>query len=765
MGDLYLVAFNNILYTLIYNMASQDLISEIDKIKTINDLYKIDKPADTATEEEKSQYEAHKTQNARQLKQLKIQITKYILERIKKYYSILKLEDVNTHYISNYGKAYVEYRENTAKLEAEINTLISQKIIIEDLITDKIPVKPLFIEIKETNIRKLSEPFLLKPSYVGHSVNEPNRKYFRLPSYTVLNKDELKQTFIEIEKEQLLKMYKIKVMVDQYALSILNLEEKTKECVVLSKIMEDFIKDSKFYITEATFYENFIFRFKEEAKEFIETNIGKPNTIYTITNIISNDLLNPRRHNPLYRTSYIFNIEDYPQINDEFKTRMGKKLNKTTLIQQLTNNTLDRTSKIKIIKYITDNYHKFNNTELDKINMRVSQHILLNFDTPITKEEKDIIDNYKMLVLSPDEALKESKKQIENLTLDNAETIINIIKRIHPNEQKQIYNMLDAKIMREQENATDNDTKNKWSSLLIKSINEQETLTVLKTVDSDKSSRGLVLLNTELKEKIKNNKIMIVDILKNINKYIPDKQTTYYNFKYDVDTILQIEDNSTLNYLQKILNYIIDINIQMDKIRRISTKPAEYQKTVLFENAVDMILQGFIKGKNLMVTRDFFFKIKDVKWSPRVNLPLGQLERISIPNAIGGLNAKGYKISISLVLSIDGQSDTSVVFQRKCDEHIEAISSVSSYLYGEMKDKIDNILTSKAMETCKEIKTVEDMKRCVIPKVTKSIPLDIFYTPHRGINTGIVISNPRTEEDEDVISSKDITYDDKDLHI
>jgi hypothetical protein len=100
-----------------------------------------------------------------------------------------------------------------------------------------------------------------------------------------------------------------------------------------------------------------------------------------------------------------------------------------------------------------------------------------------------------------------------------------------------------------------------------------------------------------------------------------------------------------------------------------------------------------------------------------------------------GSDKKAYEIDISLVLSIEGRSDTSLAFERKCTENQQAIGQIWNEIYGGLKNAVNTRLDKleekrrKVEEiNCKNIAdlSIQGMKQCLI-KSKKSQPLDIYY--------------------------------------
>jgi hypothetical protein len=717
---------------------SEQLYSKQDVLDKINNIHLID---DISSKLDINNFKIYK-----------IKFTQKTLKYISDY------TKNNNNYISDYGKTYLELKKKKDDLEQMIKSLNEEKIKMKykEIMDKKLPEQYLYVYVKSTNLKSFGERFLLMPSYIGWKSDRPTLRHFVLPNETALTRDEFMNNNKNIANEELVDLYKMKVFLERYIYIVIEFEQHFSECEYLKEIIDKEIDNKYMFIADDN-YSDFLEQFKNKLIDEVNKNldkksdaaktIGKFELIGLSKKILDGLLENERNieNQPKFGIGRKFTIKIKQETDIEnIVKRKIELINPDRYIERLDKmiiniNKLDLENDVfKKIEIMLKNYTKDNKHLLNKIkevlNAILKMNTIVISNDPITarvREIEKIISKYEQ---TKQEQYDELKKLFDkpSFNTNDIETVLNQFDNILPAKQKEILMLLNTKILELRDKATTIQEKEKFTEYLKQSIDKEELLKFV-PVAIITEDQGLIkehiILDTELKTKIqKDKKIDIIkEILKNINDHLVGQTINkMYNFKYDSSSILKIK---TQSYVQFILETIIDINIQMRKINSIASK-GQNIRIMLFKDVVELLLNKVIKGRKLMATRDFYFIIKDVKWSPKERNALNNKEK-----TILGSDKKAYEIDISLVLSIEGRSDTSLAFERKCTENQQAIGQIWNEIYGGLKNAVNTRLDKleekrrKVEEiNCKNIAdlSIQGMKQCLI-KSKKSQPLDIYY--------------------------------------
>jgi hypothetical protein len=673
-------------------------------------------------------------------------------QKTLKYISNYARSDAN--YISDYGKKYLELKKKKDDLEKMIKSLNEEKIKLKykDIMDTKLPEQYLYVYVKSTNLKSFGERFLLMPSYIGWKSDRPTLRHFVLPNETALTRDEFMNNNKEIANEELIDLYKMKVFLEQYIYVCIEFEKHRTKCDHLKNIINDDVKP-KFMFKARDNYSDFLEQFKKKLLGELDkywsnqriADIGKTQLKQKAETILS-DLLKSRRGDenaPEFAVDRKFTVEIeketaiYNKLKGKIEATDPEKY--IERLNKMKNNisTDDNIKKnLKSIEVMLGSYTENNKPLLNKIKevldaiLNSSRIVQPNDEiTANVRKIKQIISKYER---TKQEQYEEIKRLFDKplFTIDDIKIILEQFVNVLPAKQKEILMLLNKKILELRDKATTIEEKEEFTDFLKQSIDKEELLKfvpVATTIEEEGNIKEHITLDTDLKNKIEKDKNIdiIKEILKNINEYLVSQNINQmYNFKYDSSSILKIKTDGTLSF---ILETIIDINIQMRKINSIASK-GQNIRIMLFKEVVELLLNKVVKGRKLMATRDFYFIIKDVKWSPKERKDLNNKEKLLL-----GSDKKAYEIEISLVLSIEGRSDTSLAFERKCNENEQAIGQIWNEFYGGLKnainDKLDELdADNKKPPNCRELGSlnIQGINQCLTNK-GKSRPLDVFF--------------------------------------
>lgn len=649
-----------------------------------------------------------------------------------------KTKRINYVYISNYAEKYLNKKSEIDDLQKLIKELINEKVKLKDkdIMDSKLPEQFLYVYVKSTNLKSFQDRFLLMPSYIGWKSDRPTIRHFVLPNETALTKDEFINKNVEIANDELIDLYKVKVLLEEYIYKH-NEYDKIK---IENKLLKNIINEQKKYtFTSMSNYENILNMFKVQIKKNvidylrIHTHIAKSDFIKRAKMILDNLLRYERGDKPKFiKTEFVINIDSEERLKQQLEQKISDKdvANYISKLDEMLEN--PDNNSIRRIKRMMKFYNDIVNKPLFLAKV---EEILTKLEkTPSVEEFQKQI---KQLKQTREEVYNEIKKILNSeMSISDIENVFENLNRIPYTRIKEIMDLLDIKIIEMRENAKTPNEKLKYTEYIKKSLNVRETFKYEPfgmEVEESGEFKEQIILNTDLKEKLKkgNNPMIIRKIIENMNKYIVGQTINKkLNFNYDVDNIMKIQNiEANIKPIEFILDTIIDINIQMRKINSIASK-GQNIRIMLFKDVVELLLNKIIKGRKLMATRDFYFIIKDVKWTPKERKNLNSEEQLKI-----GLDKKAFEIEISLVLSIEGRSDTSLAFERKCNENEQAIGQIWNEFYGGLKnavntglDKLEEKRRKVEEIDCKNIAdlSIQGMKECLI-KSKKSQPLDMYY--------------------------------------
>lgn len=675
---------------------------------------------------------------------------KHISEYNRKQYEEVRIDDNKTKrnyvYISNYAQKYLESKKEVDDLQQLIREFIAGKVKLKDkdIMDSKLPEQFLYVYVKSTNLKSFQEQFLLMPSYIGWKSDRPTLRHFVLPNETALTKDEFISKNIEIAKDELFDLYKVKLYLDEYIYKFIEFDKIKQQNNQLKKIINTKIKEDTYVFKNN--YDDILKYFKEQFQKKINAYFTPTITTITKTDFdkmardILSDLLN-KDNNKFKRREFIVDIDKEPVLLRQLKKSLDS-MDVNKYIDRLNN--IDPSKIKKNISNFNDMLKYYNDIPDKKLFLTTLEEVLTTLEGSPSideKEKKEIIrlkEEINQLKQSKEEVY-ERMKAILNREMKQSDitVILNNMDKIPYTRTKEIFSLLDRKIIEMRENAKTLDEKLEFTQYIKKSVEKQEGfkyISVETQFEENGELREQIVLNTDLKERIKNEKgntEMKRKLIENINKYMV-KQTInkMLQFDFDVNSIIKIINREgTSETIKFILETIIDINIQMRKINSIASK-GQNIRIMLFKDVVELLLNKIVKGRKLMATRDFYFIIKDVKWSPKERKVLNSEEQSKI-----GMDKKAYQIEISLVLSIEGRSDTSLAFERKCNENQQAIGQIWNEFYGGLKNAVNTKLDEleekrRKLEEidCKNIAdlSIQGMKQCLI-KSKKSQPLDMYF--------------------------------------
>jgi hypothetical protein len=708
-------------------------------------------------------------------------LKKEITERILKYIIKSSKKGYISDYTQEYNKLYTYERE----LKERIDSLVKDKLILNEkqIMSGKLPEQYLYIYVKSTNLKTFTDPFLLLPSYIGWKTDRPKLRHFVLPSETALTRDEFNQKNIEIAKNELIELYKLKVLLDQYIYTRIELELVMDKREYIKQIVE---KNLYPIFQNNELYDDFMKMYKEkmteELTDYLNRNrggIGKNQLLRLRKKVINERILGEKNNVSRFldrefivklqtETGFMDILNKYTQFID-----VSTYVSYLDRIRNIQKSDIDK--YIKEFNKILNNYEKISQKDkkaiLDKIDaLRVKFMNILTSGNPTADELKPLNllqTRIKSLRITSEDIYKEIKQVIDNgISITNISEVLSKIDKIPYTRKREIFSRLDNEIMRLRDTTSSNDEKKELTNYLMKSIEKQQSLKYEPTIikeEEDGEIKEQIILDTDLKNKLDKdpNITLLRNILRNINQYQVKQKLAPYNFDFDVDAILKMKFDNELTY---ILKNIIDINIQMRKIISISGK-GQNIRVMLFKDVVELLINKIIKGRKLMATKDFYFIIKDVKWSPKTRNNLNTKEKGLI-----GVDKIAYQIDISLVLSIEGRSDTAVAFERKCNENEQQISMLFKELYGGLKNYYDEKMDTWEKKR-KDVATpicifkdggsvrIKDIKSCILDKVQtkRSSPEDTFFEfsipkiygvptyariPRKSFYTGIDVAFP-----------------------
>jgi hypothetical protein len=574
---------------------------------------------------------------------------------------------------------YKKFDREKAALKEEINEAIAKqkKVTKDDIYKHKMHKPLLFIYVEKMNIRTIKDKFLLKPSYVGHNMDKPQIGFFVLPEGTILEDGEAASLMSSIERDYLYGLYEIKLKLERYLYSHVQFEQAYE----IHKSFQNSMENYKIPVGDTTLYNIVMNVITKEFKPKLDKETA-PSILITSLDKIFGNVVDHVHENILF--------EDIKIQNGMLR---GLTQGTTNIVAPVVNTTVIN-MKNSINTAITNMKTDVGNMLVTLPQLTQSFNALMGIITQfITHPDTSVVDKLHYLT-EAEQLILEIRKR--------ANTII---------ERAEITAILTDIISQK-------NTFMKASERIVQTNDEQE-----------------IIVNSDLISQIQNtkNKSVLMGILPKMIRNIPDSKEIGIDFKLD-EALLGSIGNDFVQDMKYIMENIAQLDIFIKKIQRYSRTKSNI-KIIKFKDAVLMILKNYILKKNLYMTRDFYFNIKNVKWNGK-NHSVNDGDVMTIPSIYGGRYARSFGISISLTLVKEGQSETTIKIQRNCDENYAALYSGVMDIWDTVKtsveeklDEIDAAEAERRRTICTTLDdiTEEEFMEC-FPDMKKSAPMDSLYT-------------------------------------
>lgn len=574
---------------------------------------------------------------------------------------------------------YKKFEREKFALKEEINEAIAKqkKVTKDDIYKHKTHKPLLFIYVENMNIRSLKDKFLLKPAYVGHNMDKPQIGFFVLPEGTILEEGEANNYMSSIERDYLYGLYEIKLKLERYLYAHVQYESayethKSYEISMMNYVIPP---------NDKTLYNKIVELITKEFKSKMEKELTPSITVNHLTTVF-NKVVDNIHENILFR-----NLRIFPGILRGLRQNMPAPavvVPNTTVINMKANIKTDIANLKTDIENRTITFQQLIQT------FNVLRGSIIQF---ITHPDTTVVDKLGYLT-------------------DLEQLIIEIRKLATTIEEKADITRILSDIISQK------NTFMKTSERIMQTQDEHE-----------------IIVNSDLISQIQNTKSkpVLLGILPKMIRNIPDVKEIGVDFKID-EQLLQNIGEDFVQDMKYIMENIAQLDIFIKKIQRYSHSKSSVRLTK-FKDAVLLILKNYVLNKQLYMTRDFYFNIKNVKWNGKHHT-IKDVDIMGIPSIYGGRYARTFGISINLTLTKEGQSETTIKIQRNCDENYSALYSGVMDIWDTVKtsieEKLDEVDAAEAERrnticTTLEGITEEEFMEC-FPDMKKSIPMDTLYT-------------------------------------